>query len=80
MEVEYVYSLKELRNHFQISQKMMAEGMGKNQSDISKLETNYPNIDLRNLLEYFDCLGGKLQYVLNFGDKIIILDFKERKK
>jgi transcriptional regulator len=65
-------SLREIRSAQGKTQAELAEKLDKTQGELSRIERR-DDLLLSTLREYVEALGGKLQIVADFGDKVFRL-------
>lgn len=66
---EYL-TLQEIRQHKNVTQKDLAELLGIEQANVSRMERR-KDMKLSTLNEYIEALGGKLQINAIFAEKVV---------
>ena len=65
--------LDELRRARQMTQIKLAETLGVNQGEVSKIE-HRTDLYLSTLAEYVEALGGTLEMTARFSDETVVID------
>lgn len=69
-------TLSEIRRAVGLTQKQLAESLGMDQGDISKLERRQ-NLHLTTLTRFIEATGGRLRITAVYGDTEVALDIND---
>ncbi len=69
-------TLGEIRRAVGLTQKQLAESLGMDQGDVSKLERRQ-NLHLTTLTRFIEATGGRLRIIAVYGDTEVALDIND---
>lgn len=69
-------TLRAIRRAVGLTQKQLAESLGMDQGDVSKLERRQ-NLHLRTLTRFIEATGGRLRITAVYGDTEVALDVND---